>query len=137
MGDGRGYICKKCGRETISCVGVGFSFPILEEKYRLKVLNGELGKERQKLSSEYLHFEVNCRAKEYYCPNCKAIRTQYVLDTTFSEPTKEGLKPIVNVPYEHVCEKCHTKLKKYCGQQLLCEKCGGEVEPSGLMILWD
>ena len=84
-----------------------------------------------------LHFEVNCSAKEYYCPNCKAIRTQYVLDTTFSEPTKEGLKPIVNVPYEHVCEKCHTKLKKYCGQQLLCEKCGGEVEPSGLMILWD
>lgn len=104
---------------------------------RLKVLNGELGEERQKLSSEYLHFEVNCSAKEYYCPNCKAIRTQYVLDTTFSEPTKEGLKPIVKVPYEHVCEKCHTKLKKYCGQQLLCEKCGGEVEPSGLMILWD
>lgn len=110
---------------------------MLEDEYRLKVLNGELGEERQKLSSEYLHFEVNCSAKEYYCPNCKAIRTQYVLDTTFSEPTKEGLKPIVNVPYEHVCEKCHTKLKKYCGQQLLCEKCGGEVEPSGLMILWD
>lgn len=137
MGDGRGYICRKCGRETASFVGVGFAFPMLEDEYRLKVLNGELGEERQKLSSEYLHFEVNCSAKEYYCPNCKAIRTQYVLDTTFSEPTKEGLKPIVNVPYEHVCEKCHTKLKKYCGQQLLCEKCGGEVEPSGLMILWD
>lgn len=137
MGDGRGYICKKCGRETASFVGVGFAFPMLEDEYRLKVLNGELGEERQKLSSEYLHFEVNCSAKEYYCPNCKAIRTQYVLDTTFSEPTKEGLKPIVKVPYEHVCEKCHTKLKKYCGQQLLCEKCGGEVEPSGLMILWD
>lgn len=137
MGDGRGYICKKCGRETASFVGVGFAFPMLEDEYRLKVLNGELGEERQKLSSEYLHFKVNCSAKEYYCPNCKAIRTQYVLNTTFSEPTKEGLKPIVNVPYEHVCEKCHTKLKKYCGQQLLCEKCGGEVEPSGLMILWD
>lgn len=137
MGDGRGYICRKCGRETASFVGVGFAFPMLEDEYRLKVLNGELGEERQKLSSEYLHFEVNCSAKEYYCPNCKAIRTQYVLDTTFSEPTKEGLKPIVKVPYEHVCEKCHTKLKKYCGQQLLCEKCGGEVEPSGLMILWD
>lgn len=137
MGDGIGYICKKCGQETASFVGVGFSFPMLEEKYRLKVLTGELGEERQKLSSEYLHFEVNCRSKEYYCPNCKAIRTQYVLDTTFSKPTKEGLKPIVNVPYEHVCEKCHTKLKKYCGQQLICEKCGGEVEPSGMMILWD
>lgn len=137
MGDGRGYICRKCGRETASFVGVGFAFPMLEDEYRLKVLNGELGEERQKLSSEYLHFEVNCSAKEYYCPNCKAIRTQYVLDTTFSEPTKEGLKPIVKVPHEHVCEKCHTKLKKYCGQQLICEKCGGEVEPSGLMILWD
>lgn len=137
MGDGRGYVCKKCGRETASFVGVGFAFPMLEDEYRQKVLNGELGEERQKLSSEYLHFEVNCSAKEYYCPNCKAIRTQYVLDTTFSEPTKEGLKPIVKVPYEHVCEKCHTKLKKYCGQQLICEKCGGEVEPSGLMILWD
>ena len=137
MGDGIGYICKKCGHETASFVGVGFSFPMLEEKYRLKVLTGELGEERQKLSSEYLHFEVNCRSKEYYCPNCKAIRTQYVLDTTFSKPTKEGLKPIVNVHYEHVCEKCHTKLKKYCGQQLKCEKCGGEVEPSGMMILWD
>lgn len=87
MGDGRKYICKKCGYRLDATWGCGFMFPKVYAETKEKMLSGELGAEAKSFLEEHPDGAVDCEWTLAQCTECGQYET--VMDLTMYIP-KEG-----------------------------------------------
>lgn len=164
MGTGYGFKCNKCGKEGYLNLGIGFGYSESCRQAKQAALNGELGEEWKKIVSEIPYSLVETKRYIIWCPNChrfelaedlsiyKPKNLEKLLKEQRGEKTVEewGYDPwgVVKGEYELVkefvyeCEECKTKMIKVSEKdikkiELICPKCGGKVELTDDILMWD
>ena len=136
MGEGRGYICEKCGYQFKASWGNGFLFPMLYAEIKEKMLSGELGMEAKAFLEEYPDGAFDAERTLAQCNECGQYET--VIDLTMYTPKKGYIKKInpdqiwsTAAPFRgadyvswYDLRKNYTEFKKYPHE---CSKCKGQM----------
>lgn len=165
MGKGIGVKCKGCNHEGYLNFGVGFRYPLACIEAKQAALNGKLGEEWKKIVSETPNSVVETRSYLFWCPECHCF--EMGSDLSIYKPkinqepakrlrrTKDPIEEwdsmhseICHENYElvkefiHECPKCKTKMERKNEYQiknleLICFHCGGKVELTNDILMWD
>ena len=161
MGQGYGYVCKKCGHEYHVDTGIGMLFPQVYRNTIKEIAEGKNGQKRKDLYKKIPFLAVDAEAYYYECEDCgywsveqgmdlyKPKNTEKIRKQQFGEKTVEEWGEVPYVmnyelkydyilvdKYDHRCPKCCGQMKKRNKTVISCPKCGTKNRPVK-DVLWD